>query len=126
MIVVAGIGLRPGAGAAEIVGLVERAVRASGCRPSVLAVPSFRDGEAGPEAAAVLLSLALRVVPAHALDAAQPRCRTRSARAEAHVGAASVAEGCALAAAGPDGRLVLARIASAAVTCALAEGPEGP
>lgn len=125
-IVVAGIGLRPGAGAEEIVGLVERAVRASGCGPSVLAVPWFRADEAGPEAAARLLSVALRVVPPDALDAAQPRCRTRSARAQAHVGVASVAEGCALATAGPEARLLLPRIASAAVTCALAGGPGIP
>ena len=120
--IVAGIGLRPGADAEEIVGLVERAAHVSGHRPSVLAVPSFRNGEAGPARAALLLSLELYVVVPDALEAAQPRCRTRSARARAHVGAASVAEGCALAASGPDGRLVLDRIASAAVTCALAEG----
>ena len=125
-VVVAGIGLRPGAGAEEIVGLVGRAVRASGHAPSVLAVPWFRADEAGPEAAARLLSVALRVVGADALDAAQPRCPTRSARARVQVGVASVAEGCALAVAGPEGRLVLARIASAAVTCALAGGPEVP
>ena len=79
-----------------------------------------------PEAAAMLLSVALQVVFPDALDAAQPRCRTRSARAQAHVGVASVAEGCALAAAGPEGRLVLARIASGGVTCALAQGPGVP
>lgn len=125
-IVVAGIGFRPGAAAEEIVGLVERAVRASGHGLSVLAVPWFRKDEAGPAAAARLLSVALQVVSPGALDAAQPRCRTRSARAQAHVGAASVAEGCALAAAGPEARLLLARIASAAVTCALAQGPGDP
>ncbi len=125
-IVVAGIGLRPGAAAEEIVGLVERAVRASGSGLSVLAVPWFRKHEAGPAAAARLLSVALRVVSPEALDAAQPRCRTRSARAQSHVGAASVAEGCALAVSGPEGQLLLARIASAAVTCALAQAPAGP
>ncbi len=124
--IAAGIGLRPGAAAAEIAALVERAAQHSGRAPSVLAVPRFRDGELGPRAAAALLSLELRVVAADALEAAQGRCQTRSARAEVLVGAASVAEGCALAAAGPGSRLVLPRIASANVTCALAESAGPP
>ncbi len=118
--IVAGIGLRPGADAAEIVALVEQAERCSGWRPSVLAVPWFRRDDGGPRTAADLLSLELRVVPPDALEAAQARCRTRSARAQAQVGVAAVAEGCALAAAGSGSRLLLARIASAGVTCALA------
>ncbi len=122
--IVAGIGLRPGAAAAEIAALVRRAARSAGRDPAALAVPSFRGHEPGVQEAAILLSLELRVVGHDALDAAQDRCRTRSARAEAHVGVAAVAEGCALAAAGPASRLVLARIASASVTCALAESAD--
>ncbi len=124
--IVAGIGLRPGAAAAEIAALVERAARSLGRSPFVLAVPPFRGNEPGPHEAAVLLSLELRVVAPGALEAAQGRCRTRSARAEAEVGVAAVAEGCALAAAGAGSRLVLARIASANVTCALAETAATP
>ena len=124
--IAAGIGLRPGAAAEEIAALVGRAALCSGRAPSVLAVPPFRDGEPGPRVAAVLLSLELRVVAADALEAVQGRCRTRSALAEALVGVASVAEGCALAGAGPGSRLLFPRIASANVTCALAESAGPP
>ncbi len=118
--IVAGIGLRPGAVAEEIAALVERAARSCDRHPSVLAVPWFRGHEPGPRAAAVLLSLEWRVVAPEALEAAQARCPTRSERAQARVGVAAVAEGCALAAAGSGSRLLLPRIASASVTCALA------
>jgi cobalamin biosynthesis protein CbiG len=124
--IVAGIGLRPGAGAAEIIALVEQAARTAGCRPSLLAVPCFRQNETGPPAAAAALSLDMRIVPRDALQAVQTLCPTRSARAEAATGIAAVAEGCALASCGPDGRLILARIASPNATCAFATGPDIP
>ncbi|MGI4745685.1 MAG: cobalamin biosynthesis protein [Janthinobacterium lividum] len=118
--IVAGIGLRPGCGGDEIARLVEQAAERAGCRPDRLAIPQFREAEAGPVVAAATLSLDLIVIGESALADAQPRCRTRSARAEAATGIASVAEGCALAAAGPDALLLLPRIASANATCAIA------
>ena len=118
--IVAGIGCRPGCPGHEIAALVARAAREAGCRPERLAVPHFRAGEPGPREAAAALSLMLLTVEAEALVAVQGLCLTRSARAEAATGVASVAEGCALAASG--GRLRLARIASAHATCAIAEG----
>lgn len=122
--IVAGLGLRPGCPGPELAELVERASRAAGCRPDRLAVPAFRADEAGPLEAAASLALGLVVVvPDAALAAAQSRCPTRSARAEAATGFGSVAEGCALAAAGPDGVLRLHRIASANATCAIAGAP---
>lgn len=118
--IVAGIGLRPGCGAEEIARLVELAAERAGCRPERLAIPEFRAAEPGPIAAAGALSLGLIVVGERALADAQPRCATRSALAEAMTGVASVAEGCALAAAGPDAVLLLPRISSANATCAIA------
>jgi cobalt-precorrin 5A hydrolase len=56
-----------------------------------------------------------------ALRGAQGRCLTRSDIAREATGFASVAEACALAAAGDAGRLILPRIANARATCALAE-----
>ncbi len=121
--IIAGLGCRRDCPAEEIVALVERAAALSGCEPTALAAPDFKATEPGLQAAALLLGLKLlRVSPAD-LAAAQPRCITRSARAEAATGAASVAEGSALAAAGPHSRLRLPRIASAAATCAIAEPP---
>ena len=121
--IVAGIGLRRDCSGQELAALVARAADQAGCRPDLLAVPSFRAEAAGAVAAARYLSLPLRIVDAAALAEAQPGCPTRSARASAATGFASVAEGCALAGAGPDAVLLLARIASPNATCAIAAGP---
>jgi len=88
--IVAGIGCRRGCPADDIVALVRLA-----------------------------LGIPLTFVAAPALAAVQPLCPTRSHAAARHTGAASVAEGSALAAHG--GRLLLARIGNGRVTCALAQ-----
>jgi cobalt-precorrin 5A hydrolase len=121
MSIVAGIGCRPGCDAASVAAVVRRAADAAGVAVGTLAGPEFRAGEPGLRDAAAALGLALRFVGRAALAAEQPRCPTRSARAAAALGLDSVAEAAALAAAGPGGRLVLARIAGDGVTCALAE-----
>ena len=122
--IVAGIGCRPGCGADEIVALVARAMAAAGRAgaPDRLAVPSFRAAEPGVLGAARRLGRPLDRLDDTALRGVADRCPTRSARALAAVGHASVAEACALAAAGPGGRLLLPRLAASAATCALAEG----
>ena len=53
------------------------------------------------------------------------RCVTHSERSMAATGVPCVAEAAALAAAGPDGMLLLPRVAFARVTCALAIAPGG-
>jgi cobalt-precorrin 5A hydrolase len=60
------------------------------------------------------------------LSAAGPRVRTQSARSLAAHGVGSVAEAAALAAAGPGATLVLERVASTFVTCALARPETEP
>ncbi|TCT13568.1 cobalt-precorrin 5A hydrolase [Tepidamorphus gemmatus] len=122
--IVAGIGCRRGCTADEIVALVRRAMEEAGaahCRLTALAAPSFKRDEPGLRAAADILALPLFHVGDDRLTAVQADCPTRSASALAATGQASIAEAAALAAAGPGGRLVLARIKSAAATCALAE-----
>ncbi len=121
--IVAGIGCRSGCAAEEIADLVRRAAALSGCEPGALATPAFKAEEPGLQAATFLLGLTLLQVSAEDLAAVQPRCITRSVRAEAATGVASVAEGSALAAAGPLARLRLPRIASAGATCAIAVSP---
>lgn len=127
--IVAGIGFRRSVTAGEIVALVEEALeRAALARNALVSLatietladlPAFR--EAGRQ-----LAVAPLPVGREALFAAAPRGRTRSARSmEAH-GVGSVAEAAALAAAGPDGELVLDRIASASATCALARREIAP
>ena len=118
MTVVAGIGCRAACPADALVAAVRAAEAMSGRRATVLAAPESRAAVAGEAARA--LGLALALVPAAELRAVQGRCVTRSARALAAVGVASVAEGAALAAAGPDGVLLLARVGEGWATCALA------
>lgn len=120
--IVAGVGFRSGCPASEIVDLVRRAQALAGRLADALAAPAFKSGEPGLRAAAEVLALPLVLVERAALDAVQPRCLTRSVAAQAAVGLASVAEACALAAAGTAGRLLSPRIASAKATCALAAG----
>ncbi len=121
--VIAGIGCRRGCPAEDIVALVRRAEAAAGCRVGALAAPAAKGHETGPHGAAAQLGVPLLLVAAAPLAAAQDRCVTRSACAARTLGVAAVAEGCALAAAGEGGALVLPRIASARATCALAAEP---
>lgn len=121
--IVAGIGCRRGCPAEEIIALVQRASDLSGCKPDCLATADFKVDEAGLQGAAFVLGLQLRSIGPADLTAAQPRCITHSAHVQAATGASSVAEGCALAAAGPNSRLRLPRIASPSATCAIAVSP---
>ncbi len=73
-----------------------------------------------------MLGLPLTFLDHDALAAASVRAVTRSARAMAETGLASVAEAAALAGAGPGSRLLLPRVASAAATCALAVAEGSP
>ncbi len=115
---IAGIGCRAATPAQDIADLVRRAEAASGCCVTALAAPLGKRADIA--AAAALLCLPLLAIDDDALAAAQPRCLTRSPAALRARGVASVAEGCALAAAGPQSRLILPRIASARATCAIA------
>ncbi len=117
---VAGLGCRHGVAAAAVIELVREAGARAGARPVLLAIPCFKRDEPGLLEAARALRLPLLRVTGADLRAEQPRCVTRSDRVADAVGVRSVAEACALAAAGPAGRLILPRIARAGVTCALA------
>ena len=87
----------------------------------VLATIAEKDRPALREAAAIL-GLAVVVLPKAALGATGDRITVESALAKACLGVPSVAEAAALAAAGPGSRLLLARIATADATCAVAHG----
>lgn len=121
--VIAGLGFRRGVLAEEIAALVREACRRSGRAASILAAPAFKRDDNGLAQAAESLGLRLVSIEADALAAAQAGCPTSSERTQRAVGFGSVAEAAALAAAGPGARLLLPRIASARVTCALAEAP---
>lgn len=121
--IVAGIGFRHGAAAREIVALIHRALAESGHAPDRLAAIATAEDRANEtpiiEAAAMFGLVPVGMLPAE-LIAVDARVPTRSDRIEASRQVGSVAEAAALAMAGEGGTLILPRIASPAVTCALA------
>ncbi|OAS26763.1 hypothetical protein A5481_04670 [Methylobacterium platani] len=121
--VVAGIGFRHATLPGEIVSLVADGLRQAGlagARLVALATAEDRADDPAIREAAGTLGVPLVAVGVEALREAGRRVVTRSVRIEALRGVGSLAEAAALAAAGPDARLVLPRIASAGATCALA------
>lgn len=120
--IVAGIGFSSGVLPIDVVELVRRAQSEAGCAAEALAVPDFKNAEAGLHEAAKCLGLPVIFVDRAALEDVQQRCETRSAIAEVALGLASVAEACALVVAGPESRLLVARISLGKVTCAIAGG----
>lgn len=119
--VIAGVGCRRDCSANDIAAAVRLACDTAGRTAGTLAAPAFKCREPGLRQAAAGLGLSLFLVEADALEAAQPRCPTVSEAARRATGIGSVAEGCALAAAGIDGRLILPRVSHGGATCALAE-----
>jgi cobalt-precorrin 5A hydrolase len=123
-VIVAGIGCRKGASAAQVAAAVTAALTQAGLTPEALdaiATPAAKGGEPGIAAAARALRVALVLVPQAELEAAGRRTATRSERVEALWNVPSVAEAAALAASGPGARLRVARCAVGPATCALAE-----
>lgn len=111
---IAGIGLRAAATTEDLAEALAQALHA----PDALAVPA--DKADHPALAPLAARLPLRAVPVHAL--ALQKTDTNQTHAVARYGAGSVAEACALAAAGPGARLIQPRIicAGGRVTLALA------
>ncbi len=118
--IAAGLGCRHGVPAQAVIDLLAEASACTGMRPTLLAIPDFKRDEPGLFEASRRLGLRLLRVSSAALRAEQPRCVTFSEQVGRVVGMRSVAEACALAAVGPEGRLVLNRIAGVGVTCAFA------
>jgi cobalt-precorrin 5A hydrolase len=121
--IVAGIGCRRGAPVAAIEAVIGAALARAGLGKDALALiatAAAKCDEPGIAAAASALGLPLVCVAGPELEHAGERGATRSARVLAMTGVPSVAEAAALAAAGRDARLLLARIALGPATCALA------
>lgn len=121
--IVAGIGFRRSAASDEIVALVEQALARASLSPEALSqlatIEDLADASAFLEAAGKLAVSPCSVNEASMASAA-PAVRTQSARSMAAHGVGSVAEAAALGAAGPGATLILERIHSSSVTCALA------
>lgn len=124
-VIAAGIGCRKAISAAQVDAAIEAALQGNGLvrhQLSLIAVPTTKGRDAGILTAAVARGIDLLLISQPALEAANPRTLTRSARSAAVMNVHSVAEAAALAAAGPHSRLLAPRVAVGPVTCALAVG----
>jgi cobalt-precorrin 5A hydrolase len=124
-VIVAGIGCRKAIAAEQVESAIEAALRHNRIEADqlcVIAVPALKGREAGIVAAAAARGVPLVLIAQHALEAADSRTVSRSTRSMATLNVHSVAEAAALAAAGPNSRLLAPRAAVGPVTCALAEG----
>lgn len=125
--IVAGIGCRKAILAAQVESAIEAALRHNqidGDQLDVIAVPAVKGAEAGIVEAAAARGVLLVLITPTALEEADLRTVTRSARSMDTLNVQSVAEAAALAAAGPNSRLLAPRVVVGPVTCALAEGDE--
>jgi cobalt-precorrin 5A hydrolase len=127
--IVAGIGCRRDAAAADI----EAAIRAALARAEVsaaelkaIATSRAKDAEAGIATAASIFGVGIMLISDAELKAAGTRVATRSDRVLAVTGVPSLAEAAALAAAGPSSRLIASRLVVGAATCALASSGAAP
>ncbi|WP_315756408.1 cobalamin biosynthesis protein [Bradyrhizobium sp. SZCCHNRI2007] len=120
-----GIGCRRAASVADIEAVIAHALSLARLAPAdvaVLATAADKVSEPGVICAAQRLGRPLLGIASAAMTAVADRAITRSDRVRRLKGVPSVAETAALAAAGANARLILARVANAAATCALAEG----
>jgi cobalt-precorrin 5A hydrolase len=126
--IVAGVGCRKGVRAADIEAAIMAAFDRAGVATSelrLIATSAAKGGEPGIAAAASAIGVPLVLIPQGDLAAAGIRATTRSERVIALAGVPSVAEAAALAAGGPDARLIVPRIAVGPATCALAQTEAG-
>ena len=127
--IVAGVGCRRRAPALDIEAAIRAALERAGIAAQALdciATTAAKTGEAGIEAAAAKLGVAVVLVPDAELLAAGDRTETKSERVLALTGVPSVAEAAALAAAGPSARLISPRLVIGTATCALAASDATP
>ena len=121
-----GVGCERGADPAELNELVALALAAGGIAPAAVAglySLDLKADEPAVHAAAAALGVEARFFDASTLEAEAPRLKNPSEIVFREVGCHGVAEGAALAAAGPDGELVVAKTKSARATCAIAIAP---
>jgi cobalt-precorrin 5A hydrolase len=119
-----GIGCRSGVSGEVIADLVARTLDEVGeeATPVALFTVLDKQSEAGIAEAAARLGFALVHLPRAALEAVADRVETRSERVIELFGVPSIAEGAALAGAGPGSRLVVPRRAERGATVAVALG----
>jgi cobalt-precorrin 5A hydrolase len=123
--IVAGIGCGRETSAEDIVSLISMALSRFGIardRLTAIATETSKAEQHGIAGAARSLSLPVVRCPLADLGGVADQVLTRSSRVQAIKGVPSIAEAAALVAAGPNARLLGARVAANKVTCALAIG----
>lgn len=121
-----GMGCERGADPEEAMVLLQRTLAEANLSPDAVALIASLDLKADEPAilnAAERLGVPARFFSAAALEKEAPRLANPSEAVFREVGCHGVAEGAALAAAGPAGRLVVAKQKSQRVTCAITEAP---
>lgn len=121
-----GVGCERGAEPEEVADLVETCLAEAGlAHDAVAAIVSLdlKMDEPALHRAAALLGVPTRFFDAGALEAETPRLANPSELVFREVGCHGVAEGAALAAVGPQGRLIVPKKISRRATCAIAASP---
>jgi cobalt-precorrin 5A hydrolase/precorrin-3B C17-methyltransferase len=121
-----GVGCERGCDMQELSALVETTLAEAGLASGAIALVASLDLKQDEPAVAALggaLGVPVRFFPAHRLEAETPRLATPSEDVFRAVGCHGVAEGAALAAAGTDALLLVAKRRSARATCAIARAP---
>jgi len=127
--IVAGVGCRKGASVDDIIAVIDAALLSAGLAQAELALiatATFKADERGIAAAASARGLPLTLIAQAELEAASARAVTISQRVLALTGVPCVAEAAALAAGGPNARLLGPRTALGPATCALAVLEQAP
>ena len=122
-----GVGCERGIEASELIALVDRVLLENDLAPEAIALVASIDlkaDEAAIHALADHLARPARFFDAARLAAEEPRLATPSDLVRREVGVAGVAEAAALAAAGHDGVLIVAKQKSARATCAVTLAPK--
>lgn len=121
-----GVGCERGAASEEIAALARSCLDRAGLAPGAVAGVfsiDLKSDEPAVHALAESLRVPARFFSAAALEAEGPRLRNPSEVVFRAVGCHGVAEGAALAAAGPEGALIVEKTRSARGTCAIAGAP---
>lgn len=119
-----GVGCERGAEPDELATLVDATLAEAGSAKGAVALVAsitLKADEPAVHATAARLGVPARFFPPDRLEAETPRLTQPSAAVFQAVGCHGVAEAAALAAAGPDGRLLVPKRKSARATCALAQ-----
>ena len=123
-----GVGCERNTDPAELIDLARDALDQAGLAVAAVACVVSLDlkaDEVAVHALAAAFGVPARFFAAATLEAELPRLATPSDLVFRETGCHGVAEGAALAAAGPAGTLVVPKVKSAHATCAIAKAPEG-